>query len=304
MEKKATLAMWAGLISNVFLTVIKIVVGILFHSQVLIADGVHNAGDVVASLAALSSMKIAHRPADEDHPYGHGKAEVIAAGMVGLILAISALVIAYQSIECFFRVVSDVHVVAFMAAIISVFWKLSLYQFSMRIGRKANSKSLIATAYDHLADVYASLAAVFGIGLALIGDLYQIPFLRYGDPFSGIIVSVLVLKLALKIGQESIATLMEKNLDEEKIQSYFSIINSVQEVKRVDQIRAREHGYYVMMDVRVSIPANFSIQEGHDVCKKIKQRIMDQDKDVQEVLIHLNPYYERVQQNKLLVKKS
>jgi cation diffusion facilitator family transporter len=304
MEKKATLAMWAGLISNVFLTVIKIVVGLLFHSQVLIADGVHNAGDVVASLAALSSMKIAHRPADEDHPYGHGKAEVIAAGMVGLILAISALVIAYQSIGCFFRVVSDVHVVAFMAAIISVFWKLSLYQFSMRVGRKANSKSLIATAYDHLADVYASLAAVIGIGLALIGDLYQIPFLRYGDPFSGIIVSVLVLKLALKIGQESIATLMEKNLDEEKIQSYFSIINSVQEVKRVDQIRAREHGYYVMMDVRVSIPANLSIQEGHDVCKKIKQRIMDQDKDVQEVLIHLNPYYERVQQNKLLVKKS
>jgi cation diffusion facilitator family transporter len=304
MEKKATLAMWAGLISNVFLTVIKIVVGLLFHSQVLIADGVHNAGDVVASLAALSSMKIAHRPADEDHPYGHGKAEVIAAGMVGLILAISALVIAYQSIGCFFRVVSDVHVVAFMAAIISVFWKLSLYQFSMRVGRKANSKSLIATAYDHLADVYASLAAVIGIGLALIGDLYQIPFLRYGDPFSGIIVSVLVLKLALKIGQESIATLMEKNLDEEKIQSYFSIINSVQEVKRVDQIRAREHGYYVMMDVRVSIPANLSIQEGHDVCKKIKQRIMDQDKDVQEVLIHLNPYYERIQQNKLLVKKS
>lgn len=304
MEKKATLAMWAGLISNVFLTVIKIVVGLLFHSQVLIADGVHNAGDVVSSLAALSSMKIAHRPADEDHPYGHGKAEVIAAGMVGLILAISALVIAYQSIGCFFRVVSDVHVVAFMAAIISVFWKLSLYQFSMRVGRKANSKSLIATAYDHLADVYASLAAVIGIGLALIGDLYQIPFLRYGDPFSGIIVSVLVLKLALKIGQESIATLMEKNLDEEKIQSYFSIINSVQEVKRVDQIRAREHGYYVMMDVRVSIPANLSIQEGHDVCKKIKQRIMDQDKDVQEVLIHLNPYYERVQQNKLLVKKS
>jgi cation diffusion facilitator family transporter len=302
MEKKATLAMWAGLISNVFLTVIKIVVGLLFHSQVLIADGVHNAGDVVASLAALSSMKIAHRPADEDHPYGHGKAEVIAAGMVGLILAISALVIAYQSIDCFFRVVSDVHVVAFMAAIISVFWKLSLYQFSIRIGRKANSKSLIATAYDHLADVYASLAAVLGIGLALFGDLYQIPFLRYGDPFSGIIVSVLVLKLALKIGQESIATLMEKNLDEEKIQSYFSIINSVQEVKRVDQIRAREHGYYVMMDVRVSIPANLSIQEGHDVCKKIKHRIMDQDKDVQEVLIHLNPYYERSQQNKLLVK--
>jgi cation diffusion facilitator family transporter len=295
MEKKTTLAMWAGLVSNIFLTAIKIVIGLLFDSQVLIADGVHNAGDVVASIAALSSIKIAHRPADDDHPYGHGKAEVIAAGMVGLILAGSALVIAYQSIESLFRPASNVHHIAFIAAIVSVVWKLSLYLFSIRIGKKSNSKSLIATAYDHLADVYASLAAVLGIGLALIGDQYQILFLKYGDPLSGIIVSILVLKLALKIGQESIAALMEKNLDEEKMKSYFSIINSVHEVKRVDQIRAREHGYYVMMDVRVSIPANLSIQEGHDICKKIKQRIMDQDKDVHEVLIHLNPYYERSQ---------
>jgi cation diffusion facilitator family transporter len=293
MEIKVNLMIWLSMLSNIFLTFVKIIVGVLFQSQVLIADGIHNAGDVMASIAAITSIKIARKPADNDHPYGHGKAEVLASSFVALILGASALFIAYEAIKTLVTgEISEAHVVAFMAACVSLILKQVLYVYSMRIGKKANSKSLMATAYDHLADVYASLAAVVGIGVGLLGKHYHLPLLDYGDPISGLIVAFLVVKLSWKIAKESIETLMETSLDQEQMEFYTSIIEMIPKVKRIDRIRAREHGYYIIMDVRVAIPAGLSIQEGHDISRRIKHSIMKKDSNVKEVLVHLNPWYE------------
>ena len=247
------LALWISLISNVVLTVIKVVVGFLFNSQVLIADGIHNAGDVIATFAALTSSMVAKKPADKDHPYGHGKAEVIASGIVAIILALAALFMVYKSIEALFEPAVEASIIALVAAIISLIWKQGLYVYCIRLGREQNSKSLIATANDHLADVYASIAAVVGIGVALIGDRYDLPYTQYGDPLAGLIVSYFVMKLAYEMGEESIGVLMEKSLSAEKLNQLENIVRAIPQVKRIDRIRAREHGHYVIVDVRVSI---------------------------------------------------
>jgi len=286
------IAAWVSLISNVFLTIIKIVVGILFNSQVLIADGVHNGADVIASLASLTSMRISARPADEDHPYGHGKAEVLASLIVAIILALAGLYIAYHSVELLFEPPEDAHVLALAAAFVSLVWKQALYVYTIRLGKMTNSKGLIATAYDHLADVYASIAAVVGIGLALLGERYDIPYTEYGDPVAGIIVALLVLKLALQMGRESMHILMETNVAQEKLEQYAMLVISVPQVKRIDRLRAREHGHYILVDVRVGVPGYLTIQEGHDISRQIKGSIMAHHADVDEVLVHLNPWYE------------
>lgn len=291
-KKQSMLAVWISLISNVALTVIKIVVGILFKSGVLIADGIHNAGDVIASAAAFSSMRISSQPADDDHPYGHGKAEVLGAGIVSVILALAAIWIGYHSITALFEPPTEAHVVALIAAFISLVWKQALYMYTIKLGRKANSKGLIATAYDHLADVYASIAAVIGIGLGLIGNAYDIPYLAYGDPAAGIVVAILVMRLAIEMGRESIDILMEKNIDSGKIEQYRKLVLSVKEVKRIDRLRAREHGHYILVDVRVGVPGNLTVQQGHDVSKEIRNVIKASHADVDEVLVHLNPWYE------------
>lgn len=293
-ERKSSLvAAWISVISNIFLTFIKIIVGFFSKSQVLLADGIHNAADVVASLASLGSMKISNQPADEDHPYGHGKAEVVSSGIVSFILILAALFMAYESIKALFHPATEPHVIAFVAAIISLIWKQILYVYTIRIGRQTNSKGLIATAYDHLADVYASIAAVIGIGIALLNTIYPIPYAAYGDPVAGIIVSFFVLKLAFGMGKESIYILMEGGISSEKCNGYKKIVRSHPFVKRIDRIRARDHGHYILIDLRVSIPAHLSIQEGHDICREIKASIMKQDPKVYEVLIHLNPWYEK-----------
>ncbi|MCZ8515713.1 cation diffusion facilitator family transporter [Paenibacillus filicis] len=293
------LAVWISLISNLVLTAIKIVVGFLFGSQVLLADGIHNAGDVVATVASLTSMRISKRPADEDHPYGHGKAEVISSALVALILAMAALYIAYEAILSFFEEPAPASVLALIAAFVSLVWKQVLYMYTIRVGKETKSKGLIATAYDHLADVYASFAAVCGIGLALLGEKYGIHFLSYADPFAGIIVSILVLKLAYQIGQEAFDVLMERTVSQDTLAAYALLVKAVPEVKRIDRLRAREHGHYVLVDIRISVPGHLTVQQGHDISRKIKKTIMDSHSDVDEVLIHLNPWYEEKKEARL-----
>ncbi|NEW08075.1 cation transporter [Paenibacillus sp. SYP-B3998] len=293
MSKTASmLAIWISLASNIVLTAIKIAVGFLFKSQVLIADGIHNAGDVIASATAYSAMRVSSKPADEDHPYGHGKAEVLGAFIVAIILGGAAIYMGFHSIHALFEPPGKAHIIAFVAAVISLIWKQILYVYTMRIGRKMNSKGLIATAYDHLADVYASIAASVGIGLALLGDHFELRILAYGDPVAGIIVSFLVLKLAYGMGRESFDVLMERSVSMAHIEQYAALIRSVPEVKRIDRLRAREHGHYILVDARLAVSGALTIQEGHDISRLIKKKIKDAHNDVDEVLVHLNPWYE------------
>jgi cation diffusion facilitator family transporter len=292
-KSSAILALWISLISNLILTALKIVVGYVFNSQVLIADGIHNAGDVVATIAALTSSMVSKKPADDDHPYGHGKAEVISSAFVAIILAFAAIFMVYKSIEAILMPIAEASIITLIAALISLLWKQGLYTYCIRLGREINSKSLIATANDHLADVYASLAAVAGIGVALIGGYYNMSFGHYGDPVAGILVSYFVMRLAFKMGKESIGILMEANVTAEQLGQLENIVRSIPQVKRVDRIRARDHGHYMIVDIRVSVPNELTIQEGHDVSLLIKNAIKNEVQAVGEVLVHLNPWYEK-----------
>ncbi|WP_425281309.1 cation diffusion facilitator family transporter [Paenibacillus cellulositrophicus] len=289
---KSILAVWVSLISNVLLTLLKVIVGLLFGSKVLVADGIHNAGDVVATIAALTSAMVSRKPADEDHPYGHGKAEAIASGIVAIILVMAALLMVYKSIESLFVPPAEASWIALAAALVSLIWKQILYMYCIRIGKAENSRSLIATAYDHIADVYASAAASIGIGISLIGEAYHIPYTEYGDPVAGIIVSYLVIRLGYKMGRESIDILMDKNITNEQLTMLSSIIYSVPNVKRVDSIRARELGNAIIVDVKVSVPNHLTVQEGHDVSREVKKTIMERMKQVADVMVHLNPWYD------------
>lgn len=198
----------------------------------------------------------------------------------------------YKSVEALFEPAAEASIIALVAAFVSLIWKQGLYVYCISLGKAQNSKSLIATANDHLADVYASIAAVVGIGATLIGERYDIPFAQYGDPIAGMIVSYFVLKLAYQMGKESIGVLMEENVPSEQLIQLESIVRSIPQVKRIDRIRAREHGHYIIVDVRVSVSNNLTIKEGHDISRLIKNSIKNEIQNVEEVLVHLNPWYE------------
>ena len=282
---------WISIWSNIILTVGKVIIGIIASSDALFADGIHSAADVFASVIVLLVLKVSSKPADTEHPYGHGKAEVIVSGVIGILLVLVSLYIVYEGIVGFFHPVESPSMIAFWIALFSYVAKVTLFRYSMNVGKRVKSKAIEAVAYDHQADIVASLAAAIGIFVSYLGDKLGIGILLYGDKVASIFVAYLIFKIAKEMLTEAFHILIERNVEPEMIEQYEAVILSFEEVRRIDRIRAREHGHYIMMDIRISIDQEKTIKEGHDLSRKIKHAMMKKFDNVEEVLIHLNPYF-------------
>ncbi|WP_419955785.1 cation diffusion facilitator family transporter [Neobacillus niacini] len=290
-ESLAKKIAWISVISNVILTVGKIIIGWYGNSDAVFADGIHSAADVFASVIVLLVIKIANKPADKEHPYGHGKAEVIVSGIVGILLFLVSIYVVYEGISGFFHEVETPSFLAMWVAIISYITKIILYRSSLKVAKEHNSKAIEAIAFDHKADIVASIAAAIGVLLSIIGEHFNILLLHYGDKAASIFVAYLIFKISKEMLMEAFDILLERNIDAETLQEYINVVNEFQEVKRIDRIRAREHGHYILVDLRISIDHFKTIKEGHDLAKSIKGRLMERYDNIDEVLIHLNPYF-------------
>ncbi|WHY76669.1 cation diffusion facilitator family transporter [Neobacillus sp. WH10] len=301
MEMRETLAKkvaWISVISNIVLTLGKIIIGWYGRSDAVFADGIHSAADVFASVIVLLVIKISNKPADKEHPYGHGKAEVIVSEIIGILLLLVAIYVAYEGISGFFHDVEPPSFLAMWVALISYITKIILYRSSLRVAKENQSKAIEAIAYDHKADIVASIAAAIGVLISIVGERFDIDLLLYGDKAASIFVAYLIFKIAKEMLTEAFDILLERNINTDILQEYIAVVNEFQDVKRIDRIRAREHGHYVLVDLRVSIDHFKTIKEGHDLAKSIKQKLMDKYDNIHEVLIHLNPYFSDETNNK------
>jgi cation diffusion facilitator family transporter len=290
-ESLAKKIAWISVISNIILTVGKLFIGWYGNSDAVFADGIHSAADVFASVIVLLVIKLANKPADKEHPYGHGKAEVIVSGIVGILLFLVSIYVVYEGIAGFFHEVETPSYLAMWVAIISYVTKIILYRTSLTVAKEHNSKAIEAIAFDHKADIVASIAAAIGVLLSIMGERFDIFILHYGDKAASIFVAYLIFKISKEMLTEAFDILIERNIDAETLQEYINVITEFQDVKRIDRIRAREHGHYVLVDLRISIDHFKTIKEGHDLAKLIKGRMMEKYDNIEEVLIHLNPYF-------------
>ncbi|AYA77141.1 cation diffusion facilitator family transporter [Robertmurraya sp. P23] len=287
--KKAEFVAIIGIIGNLILAVLKWVIGVYANSRALVADAVNSASDVAGSLAVFIGLRAAKQPPDEDHPYGHGKAESIAAIIVAVLLVLVGFEIGKSSFQAFFQPIEAPKLIALVAVIVSIAIKETMYRYTFSMGKKLNSDALIVTAYDHRSDVYSSLAALVGIGCAILGEKLAIGWLVYADPVAGLFVSILILKLAWKLGSESIHNALDHVLHEEDTIELRKIVESIPEVKKIDELHAREHGHYVIIDLKISVDPYITVEEGHRVGKKVKQKLME-ERHVENVFVHINPY--------------
>jgi cation diffusion facilitator family transporter len=290
-ESLAKKIAWISVISNILLTLGKLFIGWYGNSDAVFADGIHSAADVFASVIVLLVIKIANKPADNEHPYGHGKAEVIVSGIVGILLFLVSIYVIYEGIAGFFHEVETPSYLAMWVAIISYVTKIILYRSSLKVAKEHNSKAIEAIAFDHKADIVASIAAAIGVLLSIMGERFDIFILHYGDKAASIFVAYLIFKISKEMLMEAFDILLERNIDAATLQEYMNVVNEFPEVKRIDRIRAREHGHYILVDLRISIDHFKTIKEGHDLAKLIKGRMMERYDNIEEVLIHLNPYF-------------
>jgi cation diffusion facilitator family transporter len=289
--KKAEAAAWVGIIGNVVLALMKGIVGFMSGSKALIADAAHSASDVAGSFAVLVGIRAAQLPPDRDHPYGHGKAESIAAIIVSVLLMIIGIELAISAVKAISAGISEAPKwYAMIAITISIIAKEAMFQYKYRLGKRISSQALIANAWEHRSDVYSSIAAFIGVGGALIGAHFGITWLYYMDPIASLLVAGLVIIIGYRLVMDSIHSTMDHVLHEEDSEELLKSVLKTKGVIAVDDLRAREHGHYVIVDVKISVNPRITVMEGHDIAKSVKLNLMERFTHVSDVFVHVNPY--------------
>jgi len=275
-----------GLWVNILLTVVKVAAGILGHSKAMLADSLNSALDVLATGIVLVGLKISKRPADDEHPYGHGNADTIASFLVALILLLTGLYIGYSATH----VLIHKHIerpgsIALYAAIFSIVVKEILFHYTIRVGRRENSQAIIANAWDHRSDVYSSAAALVGIFFARRGILIL-------DPIAGLIITVMIFRIALRLIHSSVDIIMDESPDATVIQEISEIISGVNGVVEVSGIRVHQRGPDRTADVKIEVDKDITVNDGHIIASEVKTTLIESNLRIADAMIHVNPAFD------------
>lgn len=274
---------YLGLAGNVLLTAVKLAAGAVSRSQALVADGVHGAVDMLGSLAVWAGVTVARVPADEEHPYGHQKAESVAKKLVAIFLILAGLEILLGAVR---RTLAG-HLptpgwVAVPVLALSLVVKEILYRLSRRAGMSLRSKALLAGAQEHRADVYASLAALVGVTGARAG----LPAL---DPLAAGVVAVFILRAGWDMLREAVDDLMDRVGDRELLAGVAEVVRAVPGVRALQGMRGRSMGHQVLLDMEIGVDGEITVREGHEVARRVRERVMAAYQEVAAVHVHVNP---------------
>ncbi len=281
--RKSKIASWTGIWVNFFLTLFKIFAGILGRSQAMLADGFHSLSDIFAGILTLTSVKVSQKPVDKDHPYGHGKAESIAALSVSFILFGMVIVLTYRALNAIFLKVMIVPgLLPLWAALISISVKELMFRHAHYIGKKFDNLAILAMAHDHRADAISSVAALIGIAGARLGYTFL-------DPLAGFVVALFIFRMGIDIFRPSTRELMDTSLPEDFIDEIKKHTLSIEGVRKIDDVKTRRIGWRNSIDLSVQIDANLSIEEGHRISDKIEKLLHQKLKNIGNIMIHINP---------------
>lgn len=268
---------------NILLTVIKLAAGTLGGSTATIADGLHSASDIITSVGVILGMLLASKPKDENHQYGHEKAESIAGFLLAVVLTYTGLKIGYQAITIIYKnsyVVPEIYT-AFVAAL-SIFIKEYQFRITAKAANELNSNAMMGDAWHHRSDAFSSLAALLGIVAARLGY----PML---DPLAGAVVSILVIKIGIQLLLTGIDELMDGALDEGKMSEIYNQIVAVEGVSGVTEIRGRKHGSKAYVDVKICVDPYISVYKGHNIGEEVESLIKSNLDNVKDVIVHVDP---------------
>lgn len=290
-EKKIYRITFIGSIVNFMLLAFKFVAGVLGHSSAMIADAVHSLSDFITDVIVIVFVKIAGKPVDDDHAYGHGKYETLASVIVGIILGIVGVGLAWNGIEKtigFFKgePIESPTYLALAAAVISIVAKESLYRYTVRAGKDLNSPALVANAWHHRSDALTSVATLIGIGGALLLG----PHWSVLDPLAAVVVSGFIVKAAFSLMKPGIDELLEKSLPEDQIAEIASIIGSVPGVIAFHRLRTRRIGANIAIDTHVKMDGGISLRNAHEIAREIERLLKKKYGAATYIGIHMEPF--------------
>lgn len=271
-----------GLGGNIFLFLLKIVLGVLSGSIAVISDAIHSLMDIVAAIAITIGVKVANQKADEDHPFGHQRAEPIA----GLIIAVIAGILAFEIVrESIFKMITGsteiVGSYALTALIITLLTKLAMGWYFRRLGKKIHSSAVKALAVDSKNDVLATSVALIGVLVATLG------FPAF-DSVAGLVVAVFIFKGGYEIGIDNIDYLMGKSADEDLISEIKLTALSVKDVIALNTIRSHYIGQTVQVEIHIEVEHKMPTDQSHYIAEKVEAEI-EKIPGVSKAFVHVDP---------------
>lgn len=280
-QKRVERGVYYSLGAYIFLSIVKLVSGFVYSSDALIADGLNNATDIIASIAVLIGLKISRKPADEDHPYGHLRAETIASMVASFIMVVIGIEVLISSIKKMFKgVETEPSLTAAIIALFGAAVMLGVYFYNMKVARETDSQGLKAAALDNRSDAFVSIGAAVGILGAQIG-------MAWLDPAAAVLVGLIIIKTGWEIFTETSHNLSD-GFDYEEGKEMEHKILDVDGVENVGDLKARKHGNRAIIDVTIKVDPSLNVVESHEITEKIEDAIKEAY-NVESIQVHVEP---------------
>ncbi|NJE25630.1 cation transporter [Thermococcus sp. MV5] len=270
-----------SIVGNIVLGIAKIIVGALHSSLALISDGIHSLSDVVTSVVGYLGVKIASKPADQSHPFGHSRFESLFAFFMGVLLFLVAYEIGRDALERIIeRHVIKVNVLMIGITVVSIISKEMMTRYSLRVGKKLGNQIVIVDAYHHRSDALSSVVVLVGLFLQKFG-------ISYGDSIAGIIVAFFIAKVAFEIVVKNINHLTGVSPPEDIYRRIVEKVMSVEGVKGMHDLRAHYVGPRLHVEVHIEVLPELTLKEAHDISEEVKKRI-EEVEEVETAFIHID----------------
>ncbi|MDR0892497.1 MAG: cation diffusion facilitator family transporter [Mediterranea sp.] len=279
-----------GSVVNLLLLVFKFVAGIVGHSAAMMADAVHSLSDFATDIIVIVFVRIAGKPQDEDHDYGHGKFETLATAIIGLVLLVVGFGIFWEGATTIYAVVQgkaleEPGMIAFYAALVSIALKELVYQYTFRKGKGLDSKTMVANAWHHRSDALSSVATAIGVGGAIfLGEHWRVL-----DPIAAVVVSIYIMKVAIQLLIPCVEELLEKSLPDETEEQIVRTLEEFPEVSDPHHLRTRRIGNYCAVEVHVRMDGSISLEEAHTTVTAMERRLKELLGERTLISIHIEP---------------
>ncbi len=278
--------MFVSMFTNIFLSIFKIISGLIFKSSSLIADGIHSFSDLVTDICAIIGAYLSRKPADLKHPYGHGKLEYVTSIIISLVILFLGFTIIYNSVN---KEIIIPSIIVVIVSSITIIIKLILSTFLIKMGKKYKNNILISSGYESSTDVISSIVVLLSALLMQFSNALNV--LKYSDIVATIIVGLLIVRIGFSILKDNLSIMLgEQEIDEDYINRIKNIINSNDKVKEIDSLILLKYGPYYKLISEISMNPDEKLKSVHDNLDLIEASIKNEDNKIEYITIHVNPY--------------
>ncbi len=274
------------IIGNLLLSVMKLIAGIIAHSNAMISDAVHSASDVFSTFVVIIGIKLASKKADKEHPYGHERLECVAAIVLSMVLFITGLGIGATALKNItngnYNNLEVPGVLALIAAIISIVSKEVMYWYTRYNAKKIDSSALMADAWHHRSDAFSSIGALIGIAGARLG----FPVM---DSIASLIIFVFIIKAAYDIFKDAIDKMVDHACDDETVSQIRECVMKHKDVLGIDMLQTRIFGNKIYVDLEIATDGSYTLNKAHTIAESVHNDIEKSFPKVKHIMVHVNP---------------